>query len=110
MNTENEICSYCGKKGHWRPDCPTIRARFREAAATLRRLPAGYSRVEDALPSVGVDLRATDGTTTELGFYSEVDAERHAAGGPVDEWCDFHFKVRGWAIMPETLEEIIDEL
>jgi AcrR family transcriptional regulator len=31
----NETCTYCGKQGHWRPDCPDLRPtrRYRQTPA-----------------------------------------------------------------------------
>lgn len=61
-----------------------------------------YIPVEQQLPEPGIDLVATDGFFTEVGFYSFKDQKDHARGFDKDCWCDFHFKVRGWIALPDN--------
>lgn len=54
------------------------------------------------LPAVGQDVIALnfDGEI-EAGFYSEVDKDRHAAGGSKQQWCDFSWSIAGWIPRPD---------
>jgi ribosome-binding protein aMBF1 (putative translation factor) len=31
QDRRGEMCTYCGKKGHWRPDCPEVAALMKQA-------------------------------------------------------------------------------